>query len=234
MEMISENTKIDYLKRYQSLVKQFGFELADMKLEENQTGFIDAANAHADQCSPSTRRTYRAAIRYAFKHYYDIEVDGSLMKSDQSRTAVIQSKGKRTSALKAKKVDPETLQVLLTVLNQSRSKFAKLVKAVLVASTYFGLRPIEWTREVSIIEEWPDHYLKVKNAKHTQGRAFGAYRHLKLDMNFFDSDFEEAFKEACCLRDFFSKLDEQESKKWLTGARDFLNRLYRTDKQLKK
>ncbi len=97
----------------------------------------------------------------------------------------------QTSAKRKKNVSDADLSRVLTPIAHSKSKYAGILQTWLVLGSWTGLRPHEWCQAVVVslseadIEGKGDAtvklpYLRVENAKHTNGRGHGKYRHLPL------------------------------------------------------
>ena len=85
-----------------------------------------------------------------------------------------------TSSNKMKGVSEQDLQRLFTHLTSSRSKSARMIAVLLVATCATGLRPSEWLL-TKPVEPEEGYVLKlvVRNAKATHGRAHGEFRTLR-------------------------------------------------------
>lgn len=84
-----------------------------------------------------------------------------------------------TSGQKAKNISKKDLSKLISELMISKSKWAEPTRIWLAAGYLAGLRPIEWST-ATIKIDGNEKWLIVKNAKHSNGRAFATERKLKI------------------------------------------------------
>ncbi len=85
-----------------------------------------------------------------------------------------------TSSAKMKGVSDADLITLFNYLTSSRSKSARIIAVLLMATTAAGLRPSEWLLAEPVEPEAGFQFkLVVRNAKATQGRAHGELRTLR-------------------------------------------------------
>jgi len=137
--------------------------------------------------SPSTWRQYLAAANFAFgSRISELLHEGNLPHSAP--------RGCRTSGLKEKRLPPDDLKLLLDHLTDSIRQPHRqnvhlsptaLAIMLLLCGTVTGLRPCEWPN-VTLSPSSPgaELVLRVKNAKATNGRAHGPFRHIRLtDLN---------------------------------------------------
>lgn len=264
-KQVSKATISSYEKRFNGLMKRFSKETG-LSMPYSTYEFLRWADQLASKLSNATRRQYRSAIKYCLREYkinFD-EVVPDFLRSDMTRAQVRSYHGKRTSALKSKFIRPTSLTQLLNYLESSRSKSAWLVRDILIASSYFGLRPIEWMNATWALESSVQRGLLVKNAKHSNGRSHGDSRTVWMVKAEEDDDAllvgQSAVKAADRLIQFFQCLNahivdyftadstasesenaeslqllqRQEAEVYLTKARQFLSQLYRTNPTLNK
>jgi len=258
--MIEQKTKNNYLQRVKFLIRRFEREQS-LIFEGHKNDFLVWLSGHASDLSPSTRRQYRASVTFYFDKFYDQQPSDNVVNflcSENTRSQVRKRHGKRTSAKKAKNIKTEVLQELLSYLFKARSKSASLIANILIASSFFGLRPIEWGRAKLIFEEGFIEGLKVMNAKHTQGRSHGPDRVIWIDVETvtaLSQNAKRAINAAKYLEDYFKQvktshlktpdikgLNEKEIEasylreveNRLEKARQYLNQLYRTNPYLNK
>jgi hypothetical protein len=98
----------------------------------------------------------------------------------------------RTSGMRSKSVTQKALMSVISGVRATGSAYAAMLEAWLVLGAVFGLRPHEWCHaellylspaEVGDRDAAGDGlvpYLRVRNAKATNGRAHGEFRHLNL------------------------------------------------------
>jgi hypothetical protein len=150
-----------------------------------------------EEWSKSTWRQMKAALifRYvAMGTQLSLEAADILRDGHQS---VCVSKTGRTSARRAKTVHLEDLEDVITRIRASTSKYAFMLETWLLLGAEIGLRPHEWGQAQLIFSSplelgdvdavdadqdatLPQPYLRIKNAKATNGRSHGEFRHLNL------------------------------------------------------
>ncbi len=101
-------------------------------------------------------------------------------------------RSKKTSALRKKSVSDDDLRSVITRIRNSRSRYAGVLESWILLGSLTGLRPHEWTQaelitaspsEIGDYGREDDHrrpYLRIRNAKNTNGRSHGEFRHLDL------------------------------------------------------
>lgn len=150
--------------------------------------FVRWLGAQRPGVTPATWRVRKASVMHLCREmgWTHAMEELQLMTSDgcAPRTAT----RRRTSAGKSKSISPNDLATLTRELAQNRT--APWVSETLLwfkATILVGLRPSEWTgAELVEAVELADGtrqqglFLRVKNAKATNGRAHGEFRHLDL------------------------------------------------------
>lgn len=264
IQALSELTKNQYERRFSSLMKRFS-NLSGLSMPDNMPQFLEWIDHQAYTLSNSTRRQYRSAIKYGVR-YLNIDFDEQFpdfLKSNRTQSHIRKTYGKRTSALKSKLIKPATLAALIDYLEASTSDSANLIKDMLIASSYFGLRPIEWNDATWVIKDSSQPGLLVQNAKHSHGRSHGEKRTIwiaKHETEKATADAKNAIIAAHRLISLFKEVkihavltftqtasaDQYEYTKTLTRlerdacearitkARHFLSQLYRTNPRFKR
>lgn len=129
--------------------------------------------------SRSNFRMRKAALAYWLEN---AQIDGADAALSALRTVPPDGtlkKGTKTSAKKQKGLSLRDRDRLFDWLSKSDNPWAPMVESFIRVGTLTGLRPIEWrTAAVAEIEGKP--HLVIKNAKATNGRANGPYRHQDL------------------------------------------------------
>lgn len=154
--------------------------------------------------SRSTWRQYKAAACWVLLN--EREVVWPLVRPEVSDSAhaylICESqvgakrKAEGTSSAKLKGVSEADLVKLFTYLTSSRSKSARMIAVLLMATVASGLRPSEWLLAAPIApEEGFEFKLVVRNAKATYGRAHGEFRTLRW--NEIDPRVKSAILEVC-------------------------------------
>ena len=262
---LSETTRQSYEKRFEGLAKRF-FKSSGLSMSEHTYEFLQWIDDLKFKLSNSTRRQYRCAIKYSLREYrinFESAIPDFLV-SNVTRSTVRKFHGKRTSALKSKFIRSEVLEQLLDYLDSSNSISAWLIKDMLIASSHFGLRPIEWMDASWTLDSNKKLGLLVKNAKNSHGRSHGENRIIWLDTDLLSPELRpvlaQAIKSADSLIKYFQKQNNQTEKDFIPDinlststneaslyflkrqvaeaiiikARQYLNQLYRKNTQFKK
>ncbi|WP_199030739.1 site-specific integrase [Ralstonia sp. ASV6] len=178
----SEDTKREYVKCYERLRRRFGNELGkkDLAPDEVVAHLILQRTSFAKR----TWRHYKASVIYWLETF-----------SPQSETAIevlrshgsagLRDGGANTSARKRKDVPDsiwnEIKYAIRERIKRGHKHAAKLL-SVCEATLAAGLRPNEWA--FSELTRHDDNHrlvLRVRNSKHTNGRANGEYREMYVD-----------------------------------------------------
>lgn len=133
------------------------------------------------EIAPSTYRQYKASIIYSLS-LVDHPENGDAVEylSGIEYSPVVRKPiPLRTSARKAKHVKWSNVVKLADWLFARNSEFNTLAGLWLISTYHVGLRPCEW-RTVVAVEAEGKQWLRVTNAKATQGRTHGQYRHIPL------------------------------------------------------
>jgi integrase len=148
----------------------------------------------------ATWRVYRAAMTHVMRTEFPSLVEETISILNHA-SATVAAKPHRPH--RVKKLSPEHLAQIVDLATSSRSSNLSLAVLMLRGTEIVGLRPHEWfgaKRE--------GHAVIVNNSKHTNGRAFGPVRHLKLD---FTSDGENTIVDY--MIDYANKYETSEA--WL-------------------
>jgi hypothetical protein len=152
--------------------------------------------AHAlerrQEWAKSTWRQFKAALTFRFLAMGTpeaLEAVELLRDGNQSPCA---KKTRRTSGRRAKNVSPDALQAVVRRVQSSESKYGPVLSTWLLLGAEIGLRPHEWGQS-SLVRLPPEDvgdedsppgsplpYLRIRNAKGTNGRSHGDHRHLNL------------------------------------------------------
>lgn len=167
------------------------------------TQLVEHLIGRKSQLAKRTWQTYKSAVRAQLEHLMaeggTPEAPTTLQDAQEIRFALQQladetqtealSKTNNTSALKAKNLATKDFQAICdhlqeliegkTLLRGPRSNLARALLTWCKASDLTGVRPSEWA-SADLVELDGLLTLKVRNAKNTQGRANGEFRHLDL------------------------------------------------------
>ncbi|MGX9960633.1 hypothetical protein ACW0US_17945 [Xanthomonas euvesicatoria] len=124
---------------------------------------------------------FEAAIADAPDRVVSQEFEFALQKLSAERQTGALTRGRRTSALKAKGVSTEDFHTLTKYIerNVGQHKRARALLVTCHATQLVGLRPSEWLGADKVSRDGRT-YLVVKNAKATNGRGNGETRSLDL------------------------------------------------------
>ncbi|AJD54396.1 hypothetical protein SAMN02744133_108122 [Thalassospira xiamenensis M-5 = DSM 17429] len=135
----------------------------------------------------SSRRVYRSALMMGVQTIPGIDAATSLMILASTRYLYEDCANPTGTWKKLKGIPQEDSVQLFSYLEGLPSASARNTSLWLRAGMLVGLRPLEW-RDVSHVhgsDGKPEH-LRIKNAKHTHGRAPGRYR--ECDISGFSDD----------------------------------------------
>lgn len=131
--------------------------------------------------SPATWNLYRSALVSHLKtEHPELAENIRAITTERCRKRNDLSKRPRTSAIRRKGISLREEKEIMLELAEARSKYDTPLQLWLRVGIMTGLRPEEW-RQTEIVTIKNKDALKVKNAKNTQGRAHGEFRHLYLD-----------------------------------------------------
>lgn len=212
-----KGTEKSYLNRAKTLIQKY------QKHRNLDFDDLDDFYAWTDDCAlklrKATIRHYRASISFYFEKN-SIDFDRSRLYSLRTNNPL---EGKRTSSLKDKKINIDELIKLVNALRQSRSKYSELAISLILLGEIFGLRPVEWcgVKLKSNLEDENKAVLIVNNAKHTNGRSFGAQRYIEFDWTLLDEPINTAL--ACVFSELVPK-QKSEAIRLLRSVRNLINR----------
>lgn len=152
--------------------------------------------AHAlelrEEWAKATWRQMKSALLFRYRAMGSpeaFEACDMLLSADQG---ICPKTSSRTSGRRAKHYGAEQFQVVLAEIQSSNSQYSALLATWLLLGHEVGLRPHEWGQAEVIFEiselngdGRPESgeaipYLRIQNAKCTNGRAHGDFRHLDL------------------------------------------------------
>jgi integrase len=123
--------------------------------------------------SPATWRVYRAAMTNVIRgEFPNLVEEATLILNNASVTL----QAKPTKSCRIKKLLPEHLTLLTNYAKSKRSSNLSLAILMLRGAELVGLRPHEWFGS-----KQEGGCIVINNSKHTNGRAFGPVRHIKLE-----------------------------------------------------
>lgn len=160
-------------------------------------GVVNWMIARKQRWAKPTWRRYKSAMIYYLR---SVIGDGdALMASDRLESVTsngCKSETQKSSATRIKSVSRAEFMRFIACFGEvvsPRHRYAGLAKTWMLMGCITGLRPHEWGQAQLLTRLSEDHelvvsghlkagmtYLRVKNSKHTNGRANGAYRHLDV------------------------------------------------------
>ena len=178
----TDATKKSYEARYNTLKRRF--------CREAQVGDLDPNEVVAKLILVKTTltmaswRQYKAAVLYYIdEHTPQYEHAAERLRQEVS-TGLMQS-SRNTSGRKLKEVPVKAWRTIQSTLRhriENGYRHSKGLVHVLKGTLLAGLRPNEWSfSEVGTHEATGRAILRIRNSKHTNGRANGAYREIFID-----------------------------------------------------
>lgn len=206
--------------------------------ELNWGGFLSYIHDQANGLCASTRRQYRSALRYHLVEEKGVvwtEVAGpDFLVGQLNRKEVKLNKGLRTSQLKFKSMPDKAWTELMGYLKTSRSKHARLAYDLLLATRFFGLRPVEWINAtLKYDHEKSRSFLMVQNAKHSDGRAHGETRKIWFDIEGNSEQDEEVYYAVAEVIRVLKACDKKAAKR-IIHVRNYLSQVYARHSKFKK
>lgn len=170
------------VRAYQALFMSL-YQRAQQERQNEELSLSAFVEWLAERRATWAKRTwwyYKAACLEAIRTLTQVpDQQAALERLSKLTAAAALSHTGRTSAQKSKRLSAEDRSILLHYLIQAGTLWSLRTAAWLIAGYTTGLRPKEWT-----IAEWAEIdgklALKVRNAKATNGRAHGEFRHLLL------------------------------------------------------
>lgn len=196
----TESTERDYTKRalwFEShTARNLGVETV------TPTEVAAYALERREEWAKSTWRQTKAALLF---HYAGLGSSEALQAVEALRDghqSICATKTGRTSAKRSKTVSAKSLEAVIAGVRGATSKYASLLETWLLLGAEIGLRPHEWG-QASLILASPTElgdveavsaaeanelvdpeaqlpYLRIRNAKTTNGRSHGDFRHMNL------------------------------------------------------
>jgi len=173
------NTDERYTKVSSRLLKKYHLETEkNWKVDTNH--FFEWLYETSEDWMPATWRQYKASVmRHLECHgsYESVAVLQAMSKKPTSQSR--KTRSNRTSRQKQKKISQEELVEILSELSLRDSKYSDILANWIYTGIMTGVRPIEWHASTMIYNE-NGTFLEIQNAKHSQRRANGRFRTLRL------------------------------------------------------
>lgn len=179
---LSEDTKAKYLARFQSFARRFAKDANKDDLTP------DEVVAHLILLKPTLSmtswRTYKNAALYALRTLHPAH-ELAITALEEESSAALARKTVNTSGRKGKRVPESAWKALQTGLSKrikDEHRHAQGLLDFLSSSLITGLRPVEWCfSTIAKHAATGRDVIRVRNAKHTNGRANGEYREIFID-----------------------------------------------------
>lgn len=177
------HTETQYTKRAEGLIAKAAkffdlpvYELDPLLLSQ----FIVSRRT---ELTPATYRQYKAAVLFyldANSHLFEKDIlDEAVNLLNQTSQSDCARKTNKTSQLRRKNFDIQLLNDLIFAISKTSSRYALVTANWLKCGALTGLRPHEWEHaEIHNIDN--KTFLVVKNAKNTNGRSHGKFRHIEI------------------------------------------------------
>ncbi|MEJ6002655.1 hypothetical protein [Paucibacter soli] len=186
----SPQTEMSYLRRAML------FEASTAKVLSIANPSAQVIAAHAlemrAEWSKSSWRQMKASLIFRFEAMGTQAAADAVMLLREGHQSVCAKSSTRTSGRRAKSVGDDAFQAVVKRVMKSASEFSSILSTWLLLGSRIGLRPHEWGQAELIYAEAKDvgdtgetresalPYLRIRNAKNTNGRSHGQYRHLNL------------------------------------------------------
>lgn len=193
----TSETEARYLSRASWLWARYGRETGLGDAQLTVMGFASWLSGLREGLQKSSWRQYKSAAIYWLRSARgDPESQRAADVLEGLNSAVCMAEPGRTSSLRRKNITDEDLRDFLSKMDgvqSSHGRYMALTKTWVMLGAITGLRPHEWSqaqmvREVQPGSDWEIKegltagrtYLRVRNSKHTNGRAHGEFRHLDV------------------------------------------------------
>lgn len=182
--MKTAETRIAYQKRADQFIARVAKEF---DTNPNEVSWIEVAR-FAYSCQPSWKRATWFLMRAALLYQMELESSADAMQAAEylrSRSAHACKKvSTSTSARRRKNFGDDDIDAIIKEIRSRRSQHGPLLELWIIFGRITGLRPHEWC-QAEVIDRLPEtgeqgSFLRIRNAKNTNGRGNGPYRHLDL------------------------------------------------------
>lgn len=207
----TSRTEQAYIRRAEFLLSRCRKQLS-LDSDPDPMGWAGWLVSQRPALAKSSWRQYKAAATHYLQSMGTEAAMEAVAFLSSKNSSVCLKKSTRTSAMRMKNIKEEEFFAFVDHIKGVNSwyrKYAGVLHTWLVLGNLTGLRPHEWCQaslverienpddlaggtasEPSVISNGGRLYLRVKNSKHTNGRAHGTYRHLDL------SDFDDSIISA--------------------------------------
>jgi integrase len=208
----TDRTKSRYTKQAQQLRRRYEKEVGGTDEQ-----FVQWLISLKPSITPASWRSYKSAVVWNLTDENHNALADILLSENSDNCLPRTTPNKKTSAKKKKSVTEREERIVLEYFqnDQNRSFWAIRAAAFFRATLLVGLRPVEWQDAKLHLNptegvDGPFPVLRVKNAKATNGRSHGEYRHLHLH--------EMDRKELSLIQVAVLYADQENPKGWLTPS----------------
>ena len=206
----TKSTVNEYERKWKTISKLIGENPSDDEI-------YNVMLSLKEKLKPTSFRMYRLSASHILKRDGLHEIAARVSSIQSSNTEYYRSSPqfKRTSKKKKSISKAELEKVLNFIKGGRQSDTTQITEIFINAAIHTGLRPVEWL-EAKIGHFEGYSILTVKNAKNTNGRSTGEFRHLRLENNEIIS-----YCEKLIVR--FSALNFKEATKLLNKIRSHVS-----------
>lgn len=224
----SAETEKNYAIRAELLrkraAKQFAIESTS---SVPMTLVVDHLLSKKEGLSANTWRQYRSSLLFAIEQERSMTPEQAFQEElDEAERRLLsessfgtKKKGSATSSKKLKGIRNDDFELIVQYLRNriGTHRYASALLTWLQAGKLTGLRPCEW-ETVKIVLDDGKNLLRVQNAKHSNGRGNGEYRH--LDLSELNQDELQSIQEMILMVDGFKT--ESDFQSLYTSVRSYL------------
>lgn len=178
----TEETKQSYEARYATLKRRFCREAGTSDLDPNE--MVAKLILMKPTLTMASWRQYKAAVLFHIDEHTP-QFENAAERLRQEASSGLKQSSRNTSGRKLKQVPVKAWRTIQSTLRQrieNGYRHSKGLLHVLKATLITGLRPNEWSfSEVGTHHATGRDILRVRNSKHTNGRANGPYREIFID-----------------------------------------------------
>ena len=215
-------TETAYTNRLRQLVTRLAEQQGVRAPEITAADLVLEIDSRAQGLSAATLRQYRAAVCFGVETGL---IAPGIATGRPGSTAPGRLRGRGTSSLKVKRIDDSDLRRIDAALRNSRSHYARDLRAFLLANRLVGARVAEWrhARFIRNHVETGGPALLLRNAKATNARAHGQTRTMQLQ----DLDDDAVKTIAACATWLAARERAGSFAAWQSGAAKLLYRICR-------
>lgn len=185
----TSSTEANYLRRALLLEERAARDLGEPTVSPSQVaGFVIAQQPG---WAKATWRQNKACLMFRYRAMGTDDALAAVALLESTPESGAKRRGSTTSGLRSKAISSESLSAVVDRVLAENSRYASILASWLQLGAVFGLRPHEWCQATVLLlrpveaglgsaEDAPRYYLRVRNAKATNSRSHGEFRHLDL------------------------------------------------------